>query len=92
METLSAEQVEAALADLEGWAYEEGELRRTFRFHDFQGAVEFVERVAEIAEGMNHHPDVDIRYNKVLLHVVTHSAGGVTEADLRLVRELQRLA
>jgi 4a-hydroxytetrahydrobiopterin dehydratase len=88
METLSQEQIEAGLADLEDWAYEDGELRRTFRFHDFAGSVEFVERLAEVAEGMGHHPDVDIRYNKVIVHLVTHSAGGVTQADLDLAAEL----
>jgi 4a-hydroxytetrahydrobiopterin dehydratase len=88
METLSQEQIEAGLAHLEDWAYEDGELRRTFRFHDFAGSVEFVERLAEVAEGRGHHPDVDIRYNKVIVHLVTHSAGGVTQADLDLAGEL----
>jgi len=92
METLSAERIEAALADLEGWAYEGGELVRTFRFHDFTGSVEFVERLAEVAEGMGHHPDVDIRYNKVIVHLVTHSAGGVTAADLGLAEALGHVA
>ena len=91
METLSQEQIEAALVELGDWAYEDGEFRRTFRFHDFAGSIEFVERLAEVAEGMGHHPDVDIRYNKVIVHVVTHSAGGVTAADLGLAEALGRI-
>jgi len=91
METLSREGIEAALTDLEGWAYEDGELVRTFRFHDFAGSVEFVERLAEVAEGMGHHPDVDIRYNKVVVHLVTHDAGGVTPADLGVAEALGRI-
>ncbi len=91
METLDQERIETALADLEGWAYEDGELRRTFRFHDFGGSIQFVERLAEVAEGMGHHPDVDIRYNKVIVHLVTHSAGGVTQADLDLAAALGQI-
>jgi 4a-hydroxytetrahydrobiopterin dehydratase len=92
METLDRQQIEAALAELGDWAYEGGELTRTFRFHDFSGSVEFVERLAEVAEGMQHHPDIDIRYNKVILHVVTHSAGGVTQKDLDLAEAVGHIA
>jgi len=90
MEKLTGAQVEAALADLPDWAGDESGVARTFRFHDFGGSIDFVNAVAEIAESMQHHPDIDIRYNKVTLTLVTHSAGGVTARDLDLAREADR--
>ena len=92
MDTLSHEQIAAALAELEGWGFQEEAFVRTFRFADFVHAVDFVEQLADVAESMQHHPDIDIRYNKVTLHVVTHSAGGVTTRDVELAAALDHLA
>ena len=91
MDTLTQEQVEAALAELSDWGYEDEALVRTFRFADFVHAVDFVERLAEVAEGRQHHPDIDIRYNKVTLRLSTHSAGGVTSRDVELAEAVQHL-
>ena len=91
MDTLNREQVEAALADLSDWGFEGEELVRTFRFADFVHAVDFVERLAEVAEERQHHPDIDIRYNKVTLRLTTHSAGGVTAKDVDLAEAVQHL-
>ena len=92
MDTLNQEQIGAALAELDGWGFESEALTRTFRFADFVHAVDFVEALAEVAEEQKHHPDIDIRYNKVTLRLSTHTAGGVTRRDVDLARELQRLA
>ena len=92
MDTLNHEQIEAALAELDGWGFRDEAFVRTFRFADFVRAVDFVEELAEIAEAQRHHPDIDIRYNKVRLRLVTHDAGGVTARDVDLARELGRLA
>jgi len=91
MDTLNQEQIEAAVAELSDWSYEQGALTRTFRFHDFVHAVDFVERLAEGAEAQQHHPDIDIRYNKVTLRLSTHSAGGVTVNDVRLAQAVEHL-
>ena len=91
MDTLNQEQIGAALAELEGWGFEGEALRKTFRFNDFGHAIDFVERLAEVAEERGHHPDIDIRYNKVTLHCVTHSAGGVTTRDVDLARAADHL-
>jgi 4a-hydroxytetrahydrobiopterin dehydratase len=88
---LSQEQIESALQGLSDWTYEDGAITRTFRFHDFVHAVEFVEHLAEVAEARQHHPDIDIRYNKVTLRLSTHSAGGVTEKDVELAGALEQL-
>ena len=66
---------------------ENGRLHKHYAFKDFREAMAFVTRVALIAEPMDHHPDIDIRYNIVILNVVTHSAGGLTEKDFTLAQE-----
>ena len=91
METLSREEIEAALAGLNDWAYGDEALTRTFRFADFVHAIGFVEHLAEVAEELQHHPDIDIRYNKVTLRLSTHSAGGVTSRDVDLARAAEHL-
>ena len=91
MDTLNQEQIEAALAELSDWGYEGEALTRTFRFADFVHAVEFVEHLAEVAEAQQHHPDIDIRYNKVTLRLSTHSAGGVTASDVTLAQSIEHL-
>ena len=69
MDTLSQEQIAAALGELDGWGFEDEALMRTFRFADFVHAIDFVEHLAEVAEEQQHHPDIDIRYNKVTLRL-----------------------
>jgi 4a-hydroxytetrahydrobiopterin dehydratase len=76
--------VAAGLARLPGWARVGRAIARTYGFEDFRGALAFVNRVAELAERQQHHPDIDIRYNQVTLSVWTHDAGGLTERDFRL--------
>jgi len=65
----------------EGWREEDHALVREFELESFPAAIAFVSRVAEIAERENHHPDIDIRYKRVLVRWSTHSEGGVTERD-----------
>ena len=91
MDTLNQEQIEAALGELTDWGFEGEALTRTFRFADFVHSIGFVEHLAEIAEERRHHPDIDIRYNKVTLRLSTHSAGGVTQRDVELAEAIGRL-
>jgi 4a-hydroxytetrahydrobiopterin dehydratase len=84
MPVFSPEEAAARLSALPGWQIEDGELTRTFNFKDFLAALAFVNRVGERAEEAGHHPDIDIRYNKVRLSLVTHDAGGLTAKDLDL--------
>jgi 4a-hydroxytetrahydrobiopterin dehydratase len=65
----------------EGWREEDGALVREFELESFPAAIAFVSRVAGLAERENHHPDIDIRYRKVLIRWTTHSTGGVTDRD-----------
>jgi len=70
------------------WALDGEVLSRTFGFSDFGQAIGFVTRVALAADRADHHPDIDIRWNKVLLALTTHSAGGLTAKDLALAAEI----
>ncbi len=79
------------LLDLPHWELDGEAIVREFSFPTFMAAITFVTRVAEVAERIDHHPDLDIRYNRVIAHLSTHDAGGVTEFDARLAREMDRL-
>jgi len=68
----------------EGWREEDGALVRELEFESFPAAIEFVRRLADLAERENHHPDIDIRYRRVTVRWSTHSAGGVTDRDRAL--------
>jgi 4a-hydroxytetrahydrobiopterin dehydratase len=74
----------AAIARLPGWTRVGHAIVRTYSFADFRAALAFVNRVAELAERQNHHPDIEIHYNQVRLTLWSHDAGGVTERDLEL--------
>jgi len=91
MPTLSPDAAQSRLAQLPGWQIESGELVRTFEFKDFAAALRFVNRVGELAEKAGHHPDIDIRYNRVRLALVSHDAGGLTGKDFDLATQVQNL-
>ncbi len=84
MPALSAEEANRRLTALPEWKIVSGELVKTFKFKDFPAALAFVNQVGELAESAGHHPDIDIRYNKVRLALVTHDAGGLTAKDFDL--------
>lgn len=91
MAVLSDEQVDAALPELPGWERAEGALRRAVKFPTFLAGIDAVRRVAERAEAADHHPDIDIRWRTVKFALVTHSAGGITENDLAMAREINEV-
>jgi 4a-hydroxytetrahydrobiopterin dehydratase len=91
MTVISAEAAERRLASLPGWGIENGELVKTFNFKDFRESLAFVNRVGETAESAGHHPDIDIRYNRVRLSLVSHDAGGLTEKDFDLASGVNTL-
>ncbi|MGA8729842.1 MAG: 4a-hydroxytetrahydrobiopterin dehydratase [Terracidiphilus sp.] len=91
MSPLSEQQIDAHLKVVPAWKVDSGELTRTFSFKDFREALEFVNKVGELAEGAGHHPDIDIRYNRVRLALVTHDAGGLTAKDFELASAVDKL-
>ncbi len=89
---LADAEVQAFLKRWPDWALQGGALRKTYGFSDFRAAMAFVNRVADAAEAADHHPDIDIRYNKVTLELVTHDAGGLTHRDIALAAQIERFA
>jgi 4a-hydroxytetrahydrobiopterin dehydratase len=90
MPALTVEQATSQLDTLPAWQIEGGELVRVFKFEDFLAAMRFVNKVAELAESAGHHPDIDIRYSKVRLALVTHDAGGLTSKDFDLAAQADK--
>ena len=84
--TLSDSQLRDTLSGMPEWSLEDGKLVRSYAFPDFLQAMEFVNTIARLAEQEGHHPDIDIRYNKVKLGLVSHDAGGITQRDARMAR------
>ena len=88
MAVLSDDEVDAAAADLNGWQRTDGALRRSVTFPGFLDGIAAVDRVAEHAEFVDHHPDIDIRWRTVTFVLVTHSEGGITDQDVQMAREI----
>lgn len=84
MPKLSEETLAAALLTLPGWHLSDGKLVQDFTFPDFGSAMSFVNEVAILAESADHHPDIDIRCNKVRLALFSHDTGGITQRDFKL--------
>ncbi|MGV0745426.1 4a-hydroxytetrahydrobiopterin dehydratase [Mycolicibacterium sp. XJ870] len=91
MAVLTNDQVDAALSDLPGWEHSDGALRRSVKFPAFLDGIDAVRRVAEFAEQKDHHPDIDIRWRTVTFALVTHSAGGITDKDVQMAEEINRI-
>jgi 4a-hydroxytetrahydrobiopterin dehydratase len=92
MATLSDAEVQDALAGLDGWELADGQIVRELKLKNFKDAIAFVVRLSYEAEAANHHPDLDIRYNRVRVALSTHDQGGITQNDLDLARTVQDLA
>jgi len=88
---LSEPEIQKSLESVSGWGLSAGAISKLYKFEDFVQAMVFATRVAELAEQADHHPDILIRYNKVTLTLVTHSAGGLTRKDFALAREINAI-
>ena len=92
MAKLNASQIKSALAGVPDWRKQGSTISRVFERKDFPAAVKFVSKAAALAEKAWHHPDIDIRWNKVTLTLTTHDEGGLTEKDFKLAIKFDRLA
>lgn len=92
MAVLTDPEIKQSLGRLKGWKQNGSAIQRLFEFGDFKAAMQFVNRIADAAEQANHHPDIDIRYNKVTLALVSHDAGGVTERDVSMAERINQIA
>jgi 4a-hydroxytetrahydrobiopterin dehydratase len=92
MGLLSDSEIDARLAGRPGWSRAGEAIEKTFECGDFVGSVAFVQTLVEPAEGMNHHPDLEISWDKVKVSLSTHSEGGLTAADFELAAKIDALA
>ncbi len=86
-----SKEIKTALKELPHWEHEAKTIERTIEFDDFAQAIDFVNGVAELAEEAEHHPDIEIHYNKVRLILSTHSKGGITDKDFDLAEQIDTL-
>ena len=89
MAKLSADQITEKLTALPGWEYKNNAISKMFKFKEFLHGIEFVQKVAEIAEAADHHPDISINYTRVTFSCSTHDAGGVTDKDFKLANNIE---
>jgi len=92
MALLGSNEIEAMLADLDGWERQGDAIVKSFERGDFVGSVRFVDSLVEPAEAMGHHPDVAISWATVTVTISTHSKGGLTAADFELAGKIEALA
>ena len=91
MVLLSREEIQTCIGQLQGWEFSGNVLTRQILFPSFKDAIAFVNRVGDVAEAADHHPDITIQYRKVTLSLWTHSEGGVTRKDLDLAAQINLL-
>ena len=91
MPRLTETQIAEQLATVPTWQLKETAIARQFQFKDFPGSIQFVNQVAEAAEAAWHHPDIDVRWNKVHLVLTTHDEGGLTIKDFDLARSFDKI-
>lgn len=89
---LSDLEIRRALGALPGWSRKGDALSKTYSFARFADGIRFVQQVADVADKMNHHPDIDIRYTNIAFALSTHDAGGITQRDLDLAGAIEKAA
>jgi 4a-hydroxytetrahydrobiopterin dehydratase len=92
MEHLSEQEIENRLGQLPAWQVVDGTLQRQWKFPAFFDGIRFINRVAELADAADHHPDIDIRYTRITVRLWTHTASGITEKDFALAKQIDRVA
>jgi len=88
---LTDAELKQALSELSGWSLENGMIVKKYAHNSFPEAIVFVNAVAHLAELLNHHPDVDIRYSNITVALVTHDAGGITVKDVTLAKQIEAI-
>lgn len=91
MDILDDTTLRARLEDLDGWTLGDGRIERSLTFDTFRDAIDFIVRIADLADAADHHPDLHNSYRDVEVALTTHSAGGVTDKDLDLARQINGL-
>lgn len=88
MDTLTDQQIDDALAGLDGWERDGDAITKTYELDGFPQAIDFIGRIAPEAEDMNHHPEIRNVYSTVEIRLTSHDAGGITQRDVDLARRI----
>ena len=88
---LTLQQIMESLNELEGWEYSDNFITKKFEFKDFTKSIKFVNKVAKLAEKEQHHPDISLDYNIVVIRLSTHSENGITNKDINLAKNINSL-
>jgi 4a-hydroxytetrahydrobiopterin dehydratase len=89
MQRLDTQSIHQRLENLPGWSFHQDAIHKSYSFPSFHRAIAFVVQIGMLADAADHHPDIDVRYNRVEVTLSTHSAGGVTEKDLALAARIE---
>jgi 4a-hydroxytetrahydrobiopterin dehydratase len=92
MSKFTSEEITKGLKDLPGWQLADSAIKKQYAFPAFMDGIRFVDRVAQLAEMADHHPDILINYKRVTMMLSTHSEGGVTQKDFDLAHEIEKAA
>ena len=92
LQRLEEDEIQKALGDLPGWTRDGRTITKTFDRGSFNGAISFVNTLSELAVRADHHPDIDIRYRQVKVTLTTHDAGGLTDRDVALARQVEAVS
>lgn len=92
MNKFSEDEIKDKLKNLNGWEYKDNRLVKEFKFNTFDNSVNFLKLIQPVANGLDHHPDVHIYYNRVIIELTTHDAGGVTDLDLKLAEKIDEIS
>ena len=88
---LSLKELNERMSKLSGWSLEDNSITKIYTFDNFKDSIEFINKLAEEAEKQEHHPDIMINFNRVKLKLTTHSEGGLTEKDIKLAEEIDKI-
>ena len=92
MALLDDQQIKEKLSALDGWERSDDAITKTFERGEFVGSVDFVKSIVEPAEDMNHHPDLELSWDKVKVTITNHAEGGLTESDFELAKRIDAIA
>lgn len=91
MKKLSQDEIRIFLDNSKGWNLKDNKLEKVFLFKDFRESVQFVNKIQPVADAMNHHPDICIYYNKVIIQLTTHDVDGITDLDVELAKKIDEI-
>ncbi|BDC18368.1 4a-hydroxytetrahydrobiopterin dehydratase [Acidianus sp. HS-5] len=92
MNKLSEDEIGNKLKNLNNWEYKDNKLVKEFKFRNFDDSINFLKLIQPVADSLDHHPDVHIYYNRVVIELTTHDAGGITELDFQLAEKIDDLS